>query len=156
MTPEVLRLRHRQSWEATAARCRAPLYLVGSYLENPETALDIDIIAALPVDITPLWSDKLEAQIKLSASLSRDTGLPIDFKVQSHTQFVGEAAERPVFLLAEPGVPMLDYEDGQLYCWSAEFGCIIKATPSILAAACLADPEVMELLRDSSTARAEP
>ena len=116
LTPAALRLRHRQSWESMAARCRANIYLVGSYITDHENALDVDIIAALPQDGSVRWFDRLKAQIKLSGSLSKDTGLPIDFKIQSNVQFVGTAADLPTLLLAEPGVPVVDvyyhdYED---------------------------------------------
>ena len=110
---ETLRIRFRQAWESTAARVRAPLYLVGSYLTDPEGALDIDIVAALGEDDRPRWFDKLRAQAKLSALLSAEIGLPIDFKVQNGIQFAGLAAEAsaPPVLLAKPGVAVEPWED---------------------------------------------
>ncbi len=107
ISPETLRMRFRQLWEATSARCQAPLYLVGSYLSDRETANDVDIVAALGDFNRPRWFDRMRAQIKLSAELSERTGLPIDFKVQNGIHFAGTAAENPVLLLAEPGVPVL-------------------------------------------------
>lgn len=112
-SPEVLRVRFRQLWEGAAARCRAPLYLVGSYLRDQEGANDIDIVAALPDDSEPRWFDQLRAQDKLSGQLSKQSGLPIDFKVQNGIHFKGQAAEAPIppLLLAEPGKAVVPQED---------------------------------------------
>ncbi len=111
LSPESVRLRHRQQWESLAARCQAPIYMVGSYVTNPETANDIDIVAAFGDNDRPRWFDRLKAQNKLSASLSQETGLPIDFKIQNGIQFAGQAAEQPTLLLAEPGVPIVDLDE---------------------------------------------
>ena len=108
---ETLRVRFRQAWEATAARVRAPLYLVGSYITDPDNALDIDIVAALGDFDQPRWFDRLRAQMKLSELLTKETGLPIDFKLQNGVQFAGQAAENPSILLAEPGVAIEAWED---------------------------------------------
>jgi hypothetical protein len=107
-TPEELRDRFPQAWESTAARCQAPIYLVGSYLRDPEAALDIDIVAALGDFDRPRWFDRLRAQVKLSESLSAQTKIPIDFKIQNGIAFAGIAAdaEHKPFLLAEPGIPI--------------------------------------------------
>jgi hypothetical protein len=132
-SPEVLRVRFRQLWEGVAARVRAPVYLVGSYLRDSEEANDIDIVAALPDDSEPRWFDLMRAQAKLSGQLSKQSGLPIDFKLQNGIQFKGQAAEAPIppLLLAEPGKAVVPEEDSneRILC-SAVYVDTGKAEPA--------------------------